>query len=207
MRLVPLIEGVEEISQPPDLFQVEGRLQNPLEPHHDVGDLDPRVVDVVLHLHGAAEEAEALHEGVPQDGVAQVTHVGRLVGVDVGVLDDDLARDGRGRVASRQQVVQRAAPVQVEVQVAARGLDLADSGQSNAREFRRDGVGRALEGLGQGEGDGGRRVAHVGLGREREGDLLGGPLHLELVPDRLSQRPLPSPHCREHGLSLNGQLV
>ena len=65
------------------LFQV-------VEAHHDVGHLHAGVVDVVLHLDALAAGAQHAHEGVAERRVAQVADVGRLVGIDVGVLDDDL---------------------------------------------------------------------------------------------------------------------
>ena len=83
-----------------------------VEAHHHVGHLHAGVVDVVLHLDLAAARAQHAHEGVAQHGVAQVADVGRLVGVDVGVLDDDLLA-GRRRAApargcsSREAVVGR----------------------------------------------------------------------------------------------------
>ncbi len=64
------------------------------QPGDDVGDLDAGVVEVVLHLDVVAQEALAADEDVAEHGIAQVADVGRLVGVDVGVLDDDLARAG-----------------------------------------------------------------------------------------------------------------
>ena len=62
-----------------------------VEAHHHVGELHAGVVDVVLDLDRMAEGAQGAHQDVAQDGVSQVADVGRLVGVDVGVLDDDLA--------------------------------------------------------------------------------------------------------------------
>ena len=61
-----------------------------MEAHHHVGELDAGVVDVVLDLDRVAEGAQGAHQNVAQDGVSQVADVGRLVGVDVGVLDDHL---------------------------------------------------------------------------------------------------------------------
>ena len=66
------------------------------EPRDDVGDLDARVVQVVLDLDRVAEECRRADEDVAEDGVAQVADVRRLVRVDVRVLDDDLARARAG---------------------------------------------------------------------------------------------------------------
>jgi hypothetical protein len=61
------------------------------KPHHDVGDLDTRVVDVVLDADLEAPIPEQADEAIAETGVSEVPDVGRLVGVDAGVLDDDLA--------------------------------------------------------------------------------------------------------------------
>ena len=75
-----------------------------LETHHHVGHLHAGVVDVVLHFDVAAGGAQHADEGVAQDGVAQVPDVRGFVGIDVGVLDDDLFRldGGSQRLASEQ---------------------------------------------------------------------------------------------------------
>jgi hypothetical protein len=66
-----------------------------------VGDLDPGVVEIVLDLHRVPEVPKRAHEDVSEEGISQMADVGRLVRVDVGVLDDDLAlaRDGVGTPA------------------------------------------------------------------------------------------------------------
>ena len=71
-----------------------------MEAHHHVGHLHAGVVDVVLHLDALAARAQHAHEGVAQRGVAQVADVRRLVGIDVGVLDDDLLAGRGGRFGS-----------------------------------------------------------------------------------------------------------
>ena len=72
------------------------------EADHDVGHLHAGVVDVVLHLDRYALGAQPAHQQVAEHGVSQVADVGRLVGIDIGVLDDDLAgralAGGRGRL-------------------------------------------------------------------------------------------------------------
>ena len=63
----------------------------------DVRDLDAGVVDVVLDLDLAAEEAEQPAERVAERGVAQVPDVRGLVRIDGGVLDDGLVAEPVGR--------------------------------------------------------------------------------------------------------------
>ena len=67
-----------------------------MEADHHVGHLHAGVVDVVLHLDALPARAQHAHERIAQRGVAQVPDVRRLVGIDVGVLDDDLFAGGRG---------------------------------------------------------------------------------------------------------------
>ena len=63
----------------------------------DVGDLDARVVDVILHLDWRSGETQNPGERVAQRRVSQMTDVRRLVRVDRRVLDDDLvSRRGGG---------------------------------------------------------------------------------------------------------------
>ncbi len=81
------------------------------EAHHHVGELHAGVVDVVLHLDRLAQGAQGPRQHVAQHGVAQVADVRRLVGVDVGVLDDDLATAGlSGSGTSRPRATGRRAP-------------------------------------------------------------------------------------------------
>ncbi len=69
------------------------------ETDHDIGHLNAGVVDVVLHLDRDALGAQSPHQQVAEHGIPQVADVRRLVGIDVGVLDDDLARHGGARGA------------------------------------------------------------------------------------------------------------
>ena len=59
-----------------------------------VRDLDTGVVDVVLRLDRGAAEMQHPHQRVAERGVAQVTHVGRLVRIDCRVLDNRFASRG-----------------------------------------------------------------------------------------------------------------
>ena len=60
-----------------------------MEADDDVGHLHAGVVDVVLNFDALAAGAKHAHEGVAERGIAQVPDVRCLVGIDVGVLDDD----------------------------------------------------------------------------------------------------------------------
>ncbi len=111
----------EEIEAPADrLRRRHPILQDLAEADDQVRHLDSRVVDVVLHLHLMPEESQASRQRVPQDGVAQVADVRRLVRIDVGVLEDDLAARGdRGlwREDLARQRARRSTPIEEDVQV------------------------------------------------------------------------------------------
>ena len=61
------------------------------ESDHHVGHLHAGVVDVVLHVDGVPGGAQQANKSVAQNGVAQMPDVRRLVGIDAGVLDQNLA--------------------------------------------------------------------------------------------------------------------
>src|SRR5262249_6549781 len=87
------------------------------KPGDHVGDLDARVVEVVLDLDLEAEAPQGAHEDVAEDRVAQVADVRGLVGIDVRVLDDDLLAAGRhARRAAEQRADERSA-VEEEIEV------------------------------------------------------------------------------------------
>ena len=144
----------------------------------DVGDLDARVVDVVLHLHPVAEEPQGARQAVAQNGIAEVADVGRLVRVDVGVLDQDrVARGGRGRRAQlSRQAAGRGAAIEVQVEVPrATGLDARHARQrrEGGRKFLGDGPRRAAQPPGELEGHGRCEVLHAGPRGVLDGDALG----------------------------------
>ena len=60
------------------------------EANHHVRHLHARVVNVVLDFHVASPEAQQADKSVTQDGVAQMPDVRGFVGIDAGVLDEDL---------------------------------------------------------------------------------------------------------------------
>src|ERR1700733_6956303 len=61
------------------------------EANHNVSDLDTGVVNVVLHVDFVAGRAEQAYKGVAENGVAQMADVRGLVGIDGGVLNEDVA--------------------------------------------------------------------------------------------------------------------
>ena len=113
---------VVEALREDQLFDLRGGLPlQEMKAHHHVRDLDAGVVDVVLHLDPAPARAQHADEGVAQDGIAQVSDVGGLVGIDVGVLDDDLLGRPDGLVGWPQQRFAVSAAVQAHVDVAVAG--------------------------------------------------------------------------------------
>ena len=112
---------VEFAGKSPDFLQ--GLLFQVLEADHHVGDLDAGVVNVVLDFNPLTHRAQQAGEGVAQDRVAQVSDVSRLVGVDVGVLQDDLARvEVKGLILGwLQQLPENVLPFQEAIEVAGAG--------------------------------------------------------------------------------------
>jgi len=151
------------------------------EAHHNVGELHSRVVDVVLDLHRVAEGAQGAHQGVAEDGVAQVADVRRLVGVDVGVLDDHflLIFAGVGDQGLFQEPRGQAAPVEVEIEVSG-PLDPYLAHQVHPREGVPQGLGDRprvlLQAPGQVEGGGKGQISQLPAGRR-----LGHRLVLDAV--------------------------
>src|SRR5579871_3651406 len=74
-----------------------------VEARHDIRHLDAGIVDVVLDFDAAATRIEHADKRVTQNGVAQVPDVGGLVGIDVGMFDNNLARLLSWRFAIRVQ--------------------------------------------------------------------------------------------------------
>lgn len=54
--------------------------------------LDACIVEVVLHLHLMSQKAKAANKGITQGGIAQVADMCSFVGIDICMLDNDLAR-------------------------------------------------------------------------------------------------------------------
>jgi hypothetical protein len=93
-----------------------------MKAHHHIGHLHAGVIDVVLHFHALAARAQHTHEGVAQSGIAQMPDVRRFVGIDVGVLDDDLAAcRGCFRGCGSEQSLPISGAVEADVDVSAAG--------------------------------------------------------------------------------------
>ena len=63
--------------------------------HHHIGHLHAGVVDVVLHIDLLPGSAQQADECVAQNGVAQMSDVRGLVGIDAGVLDQRMTLDAQ----------------------------------------------------------------------------------------------------------------
>ena len=135
------------------------------------------VVNVVLDLDPLAGRAQQAGKGVAQHGVAQVSDVGGLVGVDVGVFHDDLGRGGAGRsIRGRsQQSPEGIIPFQEAVEVAGpRHLYLGDARNIGEilHDLGGDLTGRPPQLLGQLEAKRKGQVSQLDPGRLL-GDHLG----------------------------------
>jgi hypothetical protein len=154
-----------------------------VESYNNIGDLNSGVVDVVLHLDAVAEGAEHADEGVAQRRIAEVSDVGGLVGIDIGVLDDDLLAVGGGGIgvaAEEGGGVGGAVETDVDVPVAG---DLEPGDAGDGADLVGELAGDFLRGLaelfGQLERDRDRELAEVALAR-----LLDGDGNLDAVPDQ-----------------------
>src|SRR5579883_2803025 len=106
------------------------------ESDHDIGDLDAGVVDVVLHFDRLSGGAEHPDERVAEDRVAQMADMGGFVGIDIGVLDDDLFGAARFRSSvAGEQMMRVVAAVETNVEISVpRDLDGGDAFDGNPGE-------------------------------------------------------------------------
>ena len=143
------------------------------EPDDHVGDLDARVVDVVLHFDRNAAESLHAHERVAERGVPKVADVRGLVRIDGRVLDDGLSGSDRpyrvrGSDPNGTIFATKRHAIQVDIQVPVRrGLDAAmpSIGPERGGELLRDRARRLAQPARQLEGDRRREVAELALGR------------------------------------------
>ena len=144
------------------------------EADHHISDLDPGVVDVVLHVHPLPGGPQQAHKGVAQDGVAQVTDVRSLIGVDAGVLDQrmKMALFFGGIVAGDLSRGRLAVKLAVDVAGAGYGKRCETLQRHQiGNQFPGDRARRSLEPAGQLKGDRQRVLAHLQIGRLLDGDL------------------------------------
>src|SRR4029453_6247398 len=88
------------------------------ESHHHICDLHPGVIDVVLDLDCLSCGSQHPDGCVTKNCITKVTFMSRLIRIDCGVLDDDLAAQlglTQLRLAERFQNKIRA--IQIEVKV------------------------------------------------------------------------------------------
>ncbi len=117
--------------------------------------------------------AQGGDQGVAQDGVAQVADVRRLVGVDVGVLDDDLAGSGPASRPIRGAPSARCGerpPVEVEVEVAG-ALDRHPSTPAGGGPEPRRSLRRCRAACARASGPGGGRPAKARSPSSRRGGI------------------------------------
>ena len=72
-------------------ISIEGHALDHAEPDNHVCHLDAGVIDVVLHFHRDAAEAQHPDERVAERGVPKVADVGGLVRIDRRMFDDGFA--------------------------------------------------------------------------------------------------------------------
>ena len=94
---------------------VESFLLNMLEAHNHVGDLNPGIVDVILHFDFAPRRLENSNKCVSYRGISKMANVGRFIGVDVRVFDNNLARV-RGK-STKAATAYGSGPVQENVDI------------------------------------------------------------------------------------------
>ena len=157
-----------------------GFLFEEVEANDDVGHLDASVVDVVLDLDLMSPGTQHADEGVAERRVAEVADMCGLVGVDVGVLNDDFFGGlGRfGSFAAQERVgVSRAVEADIDVAVAC-DFQRGDAGDGRhfGDQLRGDDLGRLakLSSELKGGGDGHfTELALAGLlDRDRELDAV-----------------------------------
>jgi hypothetical protein len=153
---------------------IGGRLVPQVVETHHIGHLHAGIVDVVLHFHTMAARAQHADESIAQRGVAQMADVRRLVGIDIGVLDDDLfAGAGRRIQPAGEQCSRVRRAVQANINVAiARHFHggHAGDGADFLHQLRRNFARRLAQLFGELESRGHGHIAEVALARLLDGD-------------------------------------
>ena len=144
------------------------------QPDDDVGNLDPGVIDVVLHIDSLTGGAEQANKSVTQDGIAQMADVGGLVGIDAGVLDQGMKMALLLRNIVADDLLHRSLAVKL-------AIDISGAGDGEGRKtLQRQQVldqlpgnraRRSLKTAGQLESYRQRVLTHLQIGRLLDGDL------------------------------------
>src|SRR5713226_9305231 len=61
------------------------------KPHYHVSHLHTGIIDVVLDIHFPARKSQQSDESVAQHGIAEMSDMRGFVGIDAGMLDQNLA--------------------------------------------------------------------------------------------------------------------
>ncbi len=61
-----------------------------LKSNNHVGNLNSGIVDVVLHIDFPPSVVQQAHKRVAENGIAKMPDVRSFIGIDAGVLDQDL---------------------------------------------------------------------------------------------------------------------
>ena len=141
-----------------------------------VRDLHAGVVDVVLDIDFPARVTQQADKRVAEDGVAQVADVRGLVGIDAGVLDQNLSRGNcGGRLLVGGERSGHPGAINLDIQVA-RGRDLHFGDAFDGTDLGADGFGNLQR----------SRAQRLGEGKERDGEIAE--LHLgRLFDDHFGQ--------------------
>jgi hypothetical protein len=99
------------------------------ESDHYVGNLHPGVIDVILNVDFPAGVPQQPDEGVSEDGIAEVADVRRFVGIDAGVLDQNLSRwNFGGRLPIGRELRGQEGSINFDIQISwGRNLNLGNA--------------------------------------------------------------------------------
>src|SRR5579862_1818710 len=61
------------------------------EADYNIGNLDPSIIDVILHIDVAAGKAQQSNEGIPENRIPKMADVSGFIGINAGVLDENLS--------------------------------------------------------------------------------------------------------------------
>src|ERR1017187_4496774 len=145
------------------------------EADDDIGYLDAGVVDVVLHVDLLAGSAEEADKGVAENGVAEMTDVRCLVGIDAGVLDQNMSTFRWTAAFCACDGLHTGGTVKAGVNITrARNIKRrkATERAEGGDDLLSDDFGGSAELAGELERDGGSQLAELQLGRDLYREVL-----------------------------------